>query len=498
MTIVSIPLNQDNLGLLQQQIAVPGYDRSRLSPGFLHIGVGNFHRAHMAIYLDRLFARGEGMDWAIVGAGVLPANIAMREKLQAQDWLTTVVELEPAALVARVASSMIDFLPIDPEAVYEALLDPRIRIVTLTVTEGGYYIDASTGGLAVDHPDIKMDAANPHAPKTVFGIIIKALAARKTAGIDPFTVLSCDNLPGNGHLTRQTITTLAKLSDPGLADWIEAKVAFPNCMVDCITPATTEREINLVEERFGVTDLAPVVCEPFRQWVIEDHFPSGRPPLEHVGIEFVEDVAGYELMKLRILNAGHAAICYASALLGHHFVHDAMADPDIAAWLRALQSREAIPTLTPLPGVDFGAYLDKVILRFANPEIGDTIPRLARDGSDRQPKFILPTLQDALDHGGAINGLALEVALWCRYCMGEDENGTSIALEDTRASELRRRATEATHRSAAFLENPEVFGRLGENSRFASAFANWLSHLRQAGVRRALQDYVAGTTPSPV
>ncbi|GLS22383.1 mannitol 2-dehydrogenase [Labrys miyagiensis] len=446
----------------------------------------------MAIYLDKLFATGHGLDWGIVGAGVLAANVTMRENLRVQDWLTTVVELDPTALTARVACSMIDFLPIDLAAIMAALVDPRIRIVSLTITEGGYYLDAATGGLAVDHPEIRADAENPEAPKTIFGLMIKALAARKAAGIPPFSVLSCDNLPGNGNLTRQTVTTLARLSDPVIADWIEADVAFPNSMVDCITPATTVRERTLVEERFGVVDLAPVVCEPFRQWVIEDRFPSGRPALESVGVEFVEDVAGYELMKLRILNAGHAAICYASALLGHHFVHDAMADPDILGWLRALQVREAIPTLKPLAGVDYTAYLDKVIARFANPEIGDTIPRLAQGGSDRQPKFILPTLQDALDAGGAIDGLALEIALWCRYCMGADEAGRPIKLEDTRAAELMRLATNAVERPKAFLQNPEVFGRLGEDPRFADAFNHWLGRLLEVGVRATLQNYVSG------
>ena len=277
---MSVAINQKNLALLPKDISIPDYDRSKLRPGFVHFGVGNFHRAHMAIYLDRLFARAEAHDWAIVGAGLRPSNAGMREKLKAQDWLTTVVELAPFALTARVTCAMIDFVPIDPEPVLAVLVDPRIRIVTLTVTEGGYYIDAATGGLAVDDPENKADAANPADPRTVFGMMIKALAMRKAAGCAPFAVLSCDNLPGNGHLTRQTVVSLARLSDPALADWIAANVPFPNAMVDCIVPMTTERERKLVEERFGVTDAAPVVCEPFRQRVIEDNFPSGRPPLE--------------------------------------------------------------------------------------------------------------------------------------------------------------------------------------------------------------------------
>ncbi len=456
------------------------------------MGVGNFHRAHAAVYLDQLFARGIGHDWAIIGAGVRDADNATRERLQPQDWLYTVTDLDPAALSVRVVGAMIDFLPIDAQAILTALTNPAVRIVTLTVTEGGYYIDATTGGLAVTHPDILADAAAPEAPQTIFGLMIRALRLRREAGSTPFTVLSCDNLPGNGHLTRQVVTSLARLSDPGFAEWIGANVAFPNCMVDCITPATSDRERALIEERFGIADRAPVICEPFRQWVIEDHFPAGRPALEAVGVEFVADVTGYELMKLRILNGGHASIAYAGGLIGHHFVHQAMADPDITAWLRALQLREAIPTLKPLKGVDYRVYLDTVIKRFSNTEIADTIPRLAQDGSDRQPKFILPTLRDALASGGAIDGLALELALWCRYCLGQAENGASIDLRDGQAGELRQRAIAAQERPSAFLDNESVFGDLSSEPRLVTAFEKWLALLRQRGTRETLKTYVAG------
>jgi mannitol 2-dehydrogenase len=353
------------------------------------------------------------------------------------------------------------------------MTDPRIRIVSLTVTEGGYYIDGATGKLAVGNQEIRADAANPRTPKTFFGMIIKALAARRAAGVPNFAVLSCDNLPGNGDLTRACVTGLARLSDPGLADWIATEVAFPNSMVDCITPATTDRERNLVKEQFGLDDAVPVVCEPFRQWVIEDHFPSGRPPLERVGVEFVEDVARHELMKLRILNAGHASMCYAAALLGHYFVHDAMSDADIAAWLSALLEREAIPALQPLPGVDYLAYRDTVLKRFANPRIGDTIPRLAKDGSDRQPKFILPTLQDALDAG--FHWTTRERRIWgavrCRPWNARMRfsrtRKSSVNLPRTTAFLRRLRAgcTESTRL---------VFGRRSENM----STADWLEYNR--------------------
>jgi len=486
---MAIDLNAAALGRLPDAVKGPGYDRNTLSAGIVHIGVGNFHRAHMAVYLDRLFATGEGHDWAICGAGVRPGDAKMRDALQKQDWLTTVVELDPAGLSASVTGAMIDFTEIDSAALVERMSDPAIRIVSLTVTEGGWFVDARSGGFDENHPDIRHDATNPDSPKTAFGMILAALKQRRAAGDAPFTVMSCDNLPENGHVAKQTVVGLAKLSDADFASWVASNVAFPNTMVDCITPATSDRERALVRDRFGVTDAAPVVCEPFRQWVLEDNFPQGRPALEKVGAEFVEDVAPYELMKLRILNGGHAAIAYPSALLGHHFVHDAMADPRIVAWLAALETREIIPTLAPIEGVDFEAYRRKVAERFANPEIGDTIPRLCHDGSNRQPKFVLPVIRDALDAGTNVDGLALEVALWCRYCAGTDEEGNAIAPNDDNAEDLKRRALAAKDDPAAFLSNETVFGDLGERPAFADAFARQLRALWSDGVAATLDRY---------
>lgn len=485
-----VSLSEQVLSDLPEGVKGPGYDRSSLTPGILHVGVGNFHRAHMAVYLDRLFATGKGHDWALVGAGVRPGDAAMRDRLKGQDWLTTVVDLDPGGLSAQVIGPMVDFVEIDPKATVTRMADPAIRIVSTTITEGGYYVRPD-GGFDADHPDMKVDAASPDAPKSVFGMIIKALRLRRAAGLDPFTVMSCDNLPENGHVAKQTVTGLARLSDPDFADWIAAHVAFPSSMVDCITPATSPREIDMVRDRFGIDDAAPVVCEPFRQWVLEDHFPQGRPPLEAVGAEFVADVAPYELMKLRMLNGGHAAIAYPSALLGHHFVHDAMADPLVRDWLLALERREIMPTLGSIPGVDYGAYLDKLVERFGNSAVGDTIPRLCLDGSNRQPKFILPTLADALHKGRPMQGLALEVALWCRYCAGTDEAGNAIPPNDDNAAELKRRALAAMEQPGAFLDNTAVFGELGASAAFATAFGDWLGRLWSDGTRATLQGYLA-------
>ena len=334
---MSVKLSLATLANLPAEIIRPKYRRSDLKPGIVHIGVGNFHRAHQAVYLNDLFDAGADHDWALVGAGVRAADIDMRAKLEAQDWLTTVVEQEADATTVRVTGAMIDFIrPFDVEAMLSALARPEIRIVSLTVTEGGYYISPATQRFDPSHPDIAADAANPDAPKTAFGLIAAGLKRRRAAGVPPFTVMSCDNIPGNGHVTENAVAGLAELIDPELAQWIRANVAFPNSMVDRITPATTDRERGLLRDSYGVEDNWPVFCEEFRQWVVEDKFPSGRPALEKVGVTFTADVAPYELMKIRILNGGHAAIAYPAGLLDIHFVHEGMEDRQIATFLTTL------------------------------------------------------------------------------------------------------------------------------------------------------------------
>jgi mannitol 2-dehydrogenase len=483
-------LSLSTLTELPDGVAVPGYAREDLTPGILHIGVGNFHRAHMAVYLHALFERGQDHDWAIVGAGIKSYDAERRAAMAPQDWLTTVVDLDPGRLSARVTGVMVDFLPVVTAAILSRLADPAIRIVSLTVTEGGYYVDAQTGSFDAAHPDMVADAGQPDAPGSVFGILVAGLAARRAAGQVPFTVMSCDNLPANGDVTRQAVIGLAALSDPTLADWIGDNVAFPNGMVDCITPATAPAVRDMVADRFGVADAAPVTCEPFRQWVLEDHFPAGRPALEAVGVEFVEDVKAHELMKLRILNGGHAAIAYISALLGYEMVHDAMGDADVAAWLRKLAREEIIPTLEPIPGVDYDAYVEKCAERFSNSAVADRIARLCLDGSNRQPKFILPTLADALARNMPIDGLALEVALWCRYCAESREAGGAILLEDERAAELACAAVAAKEDPGAFLALRDVFGELGGNARFADAFALHLRALWENDPRGVLRGWL--------
>jgi mannitol 2-dehydrogenase len=490
---MSVKLSLGALAQLPSGVGKPNYKRSDLITGIVHIGVGNFHRAHQAVYLDDLFNAGIDHDWAIVGAGVREPDVDMRAKLEAQDWLTTVVEQEARATTVRVTGAMIDFItPFDVAAMLEALARPEIRIVSLTVTEGGYYISPATQRFDPTHPDIVYDSRRADAPKTAFGLIAAGLKHRRARGVAPFTVMSCDNIPGNGHVTENAVAGLAELSDPELAAWIRANVAFPNSMVDRITPATTDRERGILRETYGIEDSWPVFCEEFRQWVVEDKFPSGRPVLEKAGVTFTSDVAPYELMKIRILNGGHAAIAYPAGILDIHFVHEAMEDRQIAAFLETLTRREIIPVVPPPPGVDLDAYRMKVAERFANPKIGDTISRLCLDGSNRQPKFILPTVRDRLAGGGSVRGLALVSAMWCRYCYGESESGKPIPPNDPSWDRLQAAAKPARSDPRAFLAMHDIFGELADDPIYFGAFSDALSSLWTNGVRATVADYLAG------
>ena len=484
-------LSQANLPAIAQTAAIPRYDRAQLRPGILHIGVGNFHRAHQAVYLDDLFNTGADLDWAIVGAGVRPADEDMRQKLKAQDWLTTVVDQEADLSQARVTGAMVDYVkPGDTAAMLAQLTDPSIRIVSLTITEGGYYIDPASQHFDPTHPDIVADAADMAAPRTAFGLILAGLMRRRAAGLPPFTVMSCDNIPGNGHVTENAVAGLAELVDPELAAWVRASVSFPNSMVDRITPATSARERDLLASQFGIEDNWPVFCEAFKQWVLEDRFPAGRPALERVGVQFVPDVAPFELMKIRILNGGHATIAYPAALMDIHFVHEAMASPLVRGFLEKVEQDEIIPIVPPVPDTSLGGYFDLIVRRFSNPKIGDTVTRLCLDGSNRQPKFILPSAADRLARGESVTGLALVSALWCRYCYGETDSGAAIAPNDPSWDRLTEAAKKAKADPLAWLAMGDIFGPLARNPAYVAAFSNALKTLWQAGTRETLDRYL--------
>ncbi len=439
------------------------------------------------MYADDLLQRGV-RGWSLCGVGLLPQDSRMRDALDAQDGLYTVVERGAVGDHARVIGSLTRYLlaPDDPDAVLDALTDPQTRLVTLTITEGGYNFNQTTGQFDAGSPQVTHDLANPQSPQSVFGYVVEALDRRRRRDLPPFTLLSCDNIPHNGDVARKMFSAFAALRDPALAAWIDRNGAFPNCMVDRITPQTTEEDRERVEREFGMADAWPVVCEPFRQWVVEDRFAAGRPPLEDVGVQFTSDVAPYEMMKLRLLNASHSAMAYLGALAGHRYVADVMADPLFQAYIAALMDDEVTPLLAPVPGIDLVEYKKTLLERFANPTIRDQVSRICLDGSAKLPKFLLPSLREQLAQGGPTRLLTLAVGGWFRYLRGVDEDGRPIKIEDPMAVALQERARTGGSDPRPLLALHELFGDLDQSTVFVDALAVALTSLDQNGARTTL------------
>ncbi len=487
------PLRDATLADLPGAVSVPTYDRAKLSAGIVHIGLGNFHRAHQSWYLHRLMQAGLAHDWAIIGASVRQADAPQRDRLLAQDCLTTLIELDPSGVSAEVVGSMIDYLPIEDDnaALIAQMADPGIRIVALTVTEGGYYVDPVTGGFDASHADMQHDAAHPDTPRTAFGAMVAALRQRRDAGHGPFTGQCCDNLQGNGAILRQTVVSLARLSDPALADWIDTNASFPNAMVDCIVPATGPAELALVRE-MGIDDAAPVTHENFRQWVIEDDFCAGRPDWDRAGATFTDDVHAYEAMKIRMLNAGHQLLANAGEILSVPTISGCMAHPAIAGFFARVERDEIAPHVHAVPGMTPEAYVTLISERFANTAIVDTTRRVAFDGSSRHTGFVLPILRDGLAAGTPVDGLALAEALWARMCAGTREDGTEIAPNDPHWPALQTAAMAARDDPAAWLAQRQYYGDLADTPAFATAFGRWLAMVWSDGAQAALTAYAKG------
>jgi mannitol 2-dehydrogenase len=488
-----LPLNARTLAYWRGRVPVPDYDRDLVTPGVVHFGVGGFHRAHQAMYHDRLMNQGTALDWGICGVGVMPEDQRMKEVLDAQDGLyTLVIKHSDGTYEPRVIGSIVAYLfaPDDPEAVIEQMAAPATRIVSLTVTEGGYNINDITGEFDITNADVRHDLEPGAAPRTTFGLITEALRRRREQGIAPFTVMSCDNLQGNGQLARRVFATFARLRSPELGDWVEREVRFPNSMVDRITPVTTDADRAEVRERFGIEDRWPVVCEPFTQWVLEDAFTDGRPSYDEVGVQLVDNVEPYELMKLRLLNASHQAMCYFGYLAGYRLVHEAAQDPLFQAFLLGYMDCEATPTLPPVPGVDLDGYKHTLIERFSNPEVRDTIARLCAQSSDRIPKWLLPVVREQLAAGGEIRRSAAVVASWARYAEGTDEQGEPIEIVDRLRDTLIRSARRQYDDPDAFIANRDLFGDLADDKRFVTAYQSALTSLHTRGARATLESLV--------
>ena len=469
---------------------LPHYDRSAVRPGIVHVGVGGFHRAHQAMYIDRLMNKGEAMDWGICGVGLLPKDERMRDVMSAQDGLYTLVVKHPdGKWEPRVIGSIVEYLyaPDDPDAVIEKMADPSIRIVSLTVTEGGYNIDHFTHQFDLTFPPVAADLHSDR-PATVFGLVTAALARRSERGVAPFTIVSCDNVSSNGHVARTAFTAFARATRPDLADWMDSHVRFPNSMVDRITPQTTDEDRAEIAERFGIDDGWPVVAEPFAQWVLEDDFSEGRPRYEEVGVQVVDDVEPYEMMKLRLLNAGHQVLGCLGHLAGYRMLHDVAQDPLFAELLMRYLDREGTPTLRAVPGIDLADYKRELLARFSNAGTRDTVARICTDVSDRIPTFLVPVIRDRLAAGGEVGRGVAVVAGWARYAEGVDEQGNTIEIVDSRKDALTEAARRYPVDPLGFVRQTELFGDLAEDPRFAGPYLAVLASLHDRGARRTIAD----------
>lgn len=462
-------------------------------PRIVHLGLGAFARAHLAAYTQDANAKA-GTDWQITGVSLQRPD--MRDALQPQTGLYTLVTRSPEgprrAIIDVVTGVLV--APENPGAVVNLMADAGTRIVTLTVTEKGYCHLPATGKLNWGHPDIEHDLKHRDAPRSAPGFIVAALAKRRTAGLAPFTVLTCDNLPSNGQVLRGLVLELAGRIDPALADWIGRDGAFPSCMVDRIVPATTPADISENSTALGMADAGPVMAEPFRQWAIEDHFVSGRPAWEMAGAEMVADVGAYEFMKLRMLNGAHSSLAYLGYLMGHETVAEASADPLLASYLDKLWA-DIIPTVPAPPGVDLSDYARRLLERFRNPAIRHRTWQIAMDGSQKLPQRLLGTLSWRLERGRPSPALILGIAGWMRYASGQDEKGQPIDVRDPLAARFAEIASSANGDATAlvrgFLGLEAVFGSdLSVHPDLRSALTEELQALLSRGVRQTLAHFL--------
>lgn len=478
------PLDSKALSLQSLRVELPHYDPRGLRAAVVHFGVGGFHRAHQAVYFHELAEQQLSNDWGVIGVGLHRRE--MKEVLSDQDHLFTVVERGKDHERARVIGSMVDYryAPEEPEAIRAALVAESTKLVTLTITGTSYHVDPHTGAFRAEDDEIACDLKHAGQPTTVFGYLVEALGRRRAAGIAPFTVLSCDNVQHNGRTARTAVVSFARHRDPDLAHWIDTQVSFPSSMVDRITPATSTTDRDEIVEQYGLGDRWPVLTEPFSQWIIEDDFCNERPPLDRVGVQFVDDVHPYELMKTRLLNAGHCALGYFGLLLGHASTAEAMADADVRDFLHAMMS-EVMPMLPPVPGVDLAGYRDTLLERFANPRIGDQLERLARRGSTKMPSYLLPSLIRAVDERREHRLLTLAVASWFRFLEGTDCHGRAIDVQDAMLDTMRPLAAAGDVRG--WLAERAVFGTISENEEFVTELELTVARMRQHGPRHMLQ-----------
>ncbi len=483
-------IDSASLRTLPEAIARPAYDRSKVTAGIAHLSVGNFHRAHQAAYTDDVLALPGQEGWGILGIGLIDseAERAKAAALQDQKGLYSLTIYPPeGASHTRVVGAMVDYLhaPADIEAVLNRLADPAIRIVTMTITEGGYNIDEA-GRFRLDDPAVAADLAAA-APKTTFGILTEALRRRREAGAGPFSVFSCDNLRHNGAVARNAVTSFARAKDPALAEWIEVNVSFPSSMVDRITPAVGPADVARLNAQNGIDDAAPVFAEDFIQWVVEDNFCAGRPAWEKVGVQFTDDVNAFEQVKLRMLNASHLALAYPGTLMGYRLVHIAMRDPEVRALLEQFMARDAAPLLQAPAGMETGPYAQKLIERFSNPAIGDQMLRLCSDGAAKMPVYLQDNTVGTLKRGSEHRRIAFVLAAYANYIAGVDDKGEQFQLQEPHLLDEDKKLAAAPDPKAALGMSMWTGWGLADHMKFADDFARYRKAMKAEGVAKVLK-----------
>lgn len=475
------PLNQRHLADLPESVQRPTYDREKLTAGIMHIGVGGFHRSHEACYTDDLLEKTGVDNWGICGVGLREADRKIADVLKRQDYLYTLIVKHPDGKIEnRVIGSIVDFMLgcENPTAVIDRMASEQTKIVSLTITEGGYNFNPATGEFDFENPDVKHDLEHPENPRTVFGYLTEALRKRRVVDLPAFTVQSCDNIQHNGDMTRKMLLAFAHAQDAALAQWIAEEVSFPNAMVDRITPVTTPEDISMLENDYGIRDEWPVTCEPFSQWVIEDKFSNDRPEWENVGAQFVPDVTPYETMKIRLLNAGHSVLGLLGSIHGHETIDSCVADPLFETYLRRFMDTEATPVLGTIKGIDLDDYKSSLIERFGNPNIKDNLARICLESSSKLPKFLIPTILDNLEQGGSTEYAALVIAAWCYYSdKGVDRHGNKLEIVDEMKAELHNAAAGTSQDKLSFLKLTPVFGNLAKNQVFTQEYASMVDEL---------------------
>ncbi len=487
----NIKINQQNLAEIANRITCPTYNRSTIKTGIVHVGIGGFHRAHEAFYTDELLQNQANSDWGICGVALLDFDTKIYNTLKEQNGLYTLIIKElDGTLTKRVIGAIVEYLfaPENPSKVIEKMASADVKIITLTITEGGYNYNEATKAFDFNNPLIQHDLENAQAPKTIFGYLTQALKLRKENGLQGVTIQSCDNIQGNGHMAKKMLLSYVEKAAPELVAWIEKNVSFPNSMVDRITPATSPIDISNLVETSGIDDAWPVVCEPFKQWVIEDDFIAGRPAWETVGAQFVDDVVPFELMKLSLLNAGHSVLGILGDLMGYATIDESVHNQEINKFLTNYMNIEVTPTLSGLEGVNLNDYKKSLLQRFGNIYIKDQIDRICSESSAKFPIFILPTVNKQLERKGSVEFASFVVAAWAIYSLGKNENGQPLLIKDAMKAILNEKAVTATKSPEAFLEIASIFGELKNSETFVSAYTKAYKNIVKYGVEKCITD----------